>query len=184
MRTPFIILEGPDASGKSTLAQHITHRYGGTVLHAASMGDNPDRVGNEDIMEKYHSNLIEIALRNLASGNVVVCDRLWSSHVVYSAAKGRPCSALYETLFWDKCAELGAHYIFTLDEACILNHEKHVDPDHPYDTEMMKRVYAEYKAMFQRLVLAHPTAVTRYDYTSDGRNVPAFLEHLRTHAIL
>src|ERR1044072_1911243 len=134
---PFIILEGPDAAGKSTLTHAICHRINAVVFHGASMGDNDQRPDNDDIMRRFHSATLDMVRRNLALGHPVVCDRLWLSHVVYAAAR-RPglkrtdwADLLqYELHFIAACKALGAFYIFAIDDACIENVKKHQDPDH------------------------------------------------------
>jgi thymidylate kinase len=182
---PFVILEGPDAAGKSTLAQHIAHRINAVVFHGASMGDSDDRPNNDEIMRRYHTSMVENITRNLALGHPVVCDRLWLSHVIYGEARralGGEAQDLiqYEVDFLAACQQLGAFYIFTLDENCIANSQKHQDPDHPRDVGMMNRLLDAYKRRFHLWSGAN-RPVVRYDYTTDGRHVPDWLDRVSAH---
>lgn len=186
---PFIILEGPDAAGKTTLAHAICHRLNAVVLHGASFGDNDTRDNNDDIMRRAHINLVEIATRNLAMGHPVVCDRLWLSHVVYAQARRTPQMArtdwadllAYEVQFAASCTALGAFYIFAIDDACIDNVKMHQDPDHPRDMAMMQRLLDGYKSVFGEWSTVRPHPCVRYNYTSDGKDIPAYLESLQAH---
>lgn len=181
---PFIILEGPDASGKSTLASHIAHRINAIIIHGASMGDSDMREHNDDIMRRYHSSLLEIITRNLALGHPVVCDRLWMSHIIY-ALERRPAGVDYQDLdlyslhFSSACEKLGAFYVFALDDNSIENAMAHQDPDHPRNVDQMRRLLQLYKNAFVQW--PHKAKAVRYDYTMDGKNVPAWLEKMQSH---
>lgn len=184
---PFVILEGPDAAGKSTLAHAICHRINGVVFHGASMGDSDQRPANDDIMRRYHTNLLDTIRRNLAFGHAVVCDRLWLSHVVYANARRPGVGILHEDLrlyqehFLAACASLGAFYIFALDDNCIANVEAHQDKDHPRDMAMMTALLEGYKGVFAGWSSMGVAPCVRYDYTTDGKDIPTWLENLQSH---
>lgn len=185
---PFIILEGPDAAGKTTLAHAIAHRINAVTFHGVSMGDRDNRQENDDIMRRFHSGLLDMIRQNLALGHSVVCDRLWLSHVVYAAArrpglKRKDWADLlkYEVDFLAACRALGAFYIFALDENSIANVEKNQDPDHPRDLGMMTALLQEYKQVFMEWSTTGVAPCERYDYTTDGKDIPAYLEKLQAH---
>lgn len=71
-----IILEGPDASGKSTLAKKLIElNHGGTILHATYRFANKIPV--------YHGALLRKAYR-LSKHQLVIIDRLHISEYIYA----------------------------------------------------------------------------------------------------
>jgi nicotinamide riboside kinase len=74
--TGIIVLEGPDCTGKSTLAKAIVEKFNGTYIHATWSKDL-DRV-----MWEYHLELVDRAVRE-SKDRVVVIDRLWLSEAIY-----------------------------------------------------------------------------------------------------
>lgn len=75
--TGIVVLEGPDCTGKSTLAKAIVDEFNGVYYHATWSKDL-DRV-----MWDYHLGLLNQAVESSKS-RVVVIDRLWLSEVVYA----------------------------------------------------------------------------------------------------
>ena len=67
-----IVLEGADASGKTTLARHLVEKHGARYLHNRVWPD----------MWRYHVASARLALRWADTGLVVI-DRLWLSELVY-----------------------------------------------------------------------------------------------------
>jgi len=165
-----IILEGPDGSGKTTLAETLQRITKGVVLHGASMGDAPGiRPDNEKIMMNFHDTLIAIAERNLAFGHWVILDRLWLSHIEYGLAKGTltPIRALeYQDHFVKKLARQ-ACYVFCLDPECIRIHRENLDPEHPYDDEYMRMVlqgYAQTYTLWESLTNSDLSTIPTRSY--------------------
>lgn len=72
-----VILDGPDASGKSTLADLFRQYYGALVIHS-TWNQELDQV-----MDKYTMNRLYKAAE-IAKSRVVVLDRSWISEVVYA----------------------------------------------------------------------------------------------------
>lgn len=72
-----ITIDGPDASGKSTLAARIAEVTGGEVIHLTW---TPELA---KVMDMYRVGAISFAAA-LAHDRVVVLERPWASHVVYS----------------------------------------------------------------------------------------------------
>lgn len=71
-----IVLEGPDAAGKTTLARYLHTRYGARYLHQIYRW--------KDQMFTYHTAALHLAIRYSAQ-QLVVLDRLWASENIYAA---------------------------------------------------------------------------------------------------
>lgn len=74
-----IILDGPDGTGKTTLAEKLRSDYGAEIFH---------HTWNEDIekrMGQYLRNSLDSAEKMLRKGQLVVIDRLYMSQRVYSS---------------------------------------------------------------------------------------------------
>lgn len=68
-----ILLEGADASGKTTLARHLVENHGARYIHGGLYRD-PWR---------WHVAAIRRATRLATTGHLVVIDRNWLSHLTY-----------------------------------------------------------------------------------------------------
>lgn len=74
---PIIVIEGPDGTGKTTLANALCERLGATYRHLTYRW--PDH------MYLYHWAAIEQCLKDAERGPVIL-DRWWASELVYAAA--------------------------------------------------------------------------------------------------
>ena len=72
-----ITLDGADATGKTTLAKRIVELFGGEYIHLTW---SPEL---EEVMHNYRTAAIHYAA-NLAKHTVVVLERPWLSHPIYS----------------------------------------------------------------------------------------------------
>lgn len=72
-----ITLDGPDCSGKTTLAEHLVAAYGGEYIHLTW---SPEL---EAVMDRYRISAIEYAIA-LSTTKLVVLDRPWISQVIYA----------------------------------------------------------------------------------------------------
>ena len=73
-----IVLEGPDCTGKTTLANHFVDTYGATYIHGT---------WSEEIEKDNHSILmgqIALAKHEAEHGGLVVIDRSWISEFIYA----------------------------------------------------------------------------------------------------
>lgn len=73
-----IILDGPDGSGKTTLANYYREKYGARYIHLTYRWVNN--------MFEYNTAAIDYAARLAAKGELVIIDRLWMSEIVYDLA--------------------------------------------------------------------------------------------------
>jgi thymidylate kinase len=71
-----IILEGPDGSGKTSLANKFVEKYGARYLHLTYRW--------RDKMPVYHLAAIQRAAKLADEGKLVVVDRWWPSEYIYS----------------------------------------------------------------------------------------------------
>lgn len=89
-RNPIIILEGPDCSGKTTLANELMKKYRNHVyIHNAVCSD----------IEKLHKNAIRNALE-LSEDFLVIIDRLHLSEQIYGTIFRNKVA--YDTNLFDK----------------------------------------------------------------------------------
>jgi thymidylate kinase len=70
-----ILIEGPDGTGKSTLAAQFKQDLGAIVLH--------QRYRWKNRMFHYHTAVLRRALKLVDQGHLVVLDRLWPSELIY-----------------------------------------------------------------------------------------------------
>ena len=152
-----IILEGPDGSGKTTLAEQIHKQTGYQLLHRTQPKSEEDK---QRMMDEY--------IQVLKSGKNVIMDRCWYSEMVYGpimrdasvitypqmyslerlAAKYGAiiiyCTAAPATL-WKRCIRRGEDYITdreTFDKICqgfdlIMHNVPHFIPVTTYEYEDM-----------------------------------------------
>ena len=156
---PLIVIEGPDGTGKTTLARAIAAAAAPAVLiHGNRHGDDPvGRPRNELIMRAYHSALLAKAQEARRLGHAVVMNQHWLSHVIYGVAAGRLTpgqAATYRQWFSPLVGRLRAFYVFALDEACL---DAPQDPDHPRDVAYLRELIRAYEAEY----LARQTAGER-----------------------
>src|SRR6266550_1572619 len=107
MNTRFIIVEGPDSSGKTTLAKFLAERTQSLYWHSS---------GNKilhSVMPIYHLTMLDSIEENLKMGRSVMLDRSWPSEFIYGR-EFRP--QLVDNFpfkeFQDRISQLGGRYIF------------------------------------------------------------------------
>lgn len=173
MKPRLFIVEGPDCSGKTTLAKHLAVQKEAVYLHASGAKSL------HEAMQDYHESLLAIAKANLAMGRNVVMDRFWPSEVVYGQAL-RPAT---HTLLYDVdkiIAMLEGHdviYIFCDDPEVLQRHASQQDPDHPYDSPTFGRIVVNYLQLHQELVDEH-FHVRLYSQLTDGKQMGTFVDSL------
>jgi thymidylate kinase len=98
MRTPFIVVEGLDGTGKSTLAARLAARLGATLLRTPTSEFSAVRLvvdatfaASPVAAQLFYSATVVYASDRarslLARGTPVVIDRYWLSTVVYAACR-------------------------------------------------------------------------------------------------
>lgn len=174
MIPPLLVLEGPDCSGKTTLAKAIAHYFGGVYFHC----NYTESLGHA--MGDYQENVLDNAVYAINRGQIWAIDRHWPSEVVYSSVF-RP--NMYETAvqngsdFDQIIKQVGGLYIFCDDSDVEERHAKQQDPAHPYDAQSFHRVCEGYRELFDRM---HEDWVVRYNMQVHGYDLPKYIRTLET----
>lgn len=158
MKHKFFIIEGPDRTGKTTLAnfirEYINVRSCATYFHcdfspALSMA-----------MYDYQHSVVKNMEVNYNMGNSVIIDRLWPSNVVYRAAVDNQ-----PAFDWNEMQallrKLGAVYIFADCDSCFSRHAADKDDRHPYTDEQYRRIVNGYRDLYQSMTITDN--VIKYD---------------------
>jgi len=157
-----IILEGPDCSGKTTLAKCFM-KEGFCYFHGTHLGS----AANPTVYYRYHEAMLKDIEMNLNAGHDVVVDRHWPSYMCYNSNGHEGFFEIYETGYGEKFLEtinkMGGKYVFCLTEASKELHAKEIDPDHPYDAAFFESVCKKYGALY--LAMKTRNDVYLYDFT-------------------
>jgi len=142
----FIIVEGCDALGKTTLAKRLAKHYDAAYWHMTSTKN----LSPKQTMRDYSLNALDNVAENLANGKSVVLDRFWPSEFCYgSELRGVDLSGVSEVA--EKCADLNPHFVFCFHyngDKALKQHKNNVDPDHPYKDDLYLKVYQNYLDLF------------------------------------
>lgn len=136
-----IILDGPDASGKTTLQEHLVKHYGAIPIHLTY---------NKDVASRMFDYQTENMLKaiELSQDNLVVVDRHWISEKIYAKVfrGGSPWPMMGQMMdrVWRKHAAI---YVMCLPlnyDTGIKRHKENIDASHPYDDVKFQELLAEY----------------------------------------
>ncbi|MCA6334070.1 MAG: hypothetical protein IM664_05575 [Phenylobacterium sp.] len=134
-----IVLEGPDAAGKTTLGKKIAEMTGGTYLHATYRF--------RARMFTYQTALLYKAIR-LSDHQVVVIDRLWPSETIYAdvfrGGSRWPLGGRYLDRLLQKHAALHVLCLPPDVETAVRRHRANLDDNHAYDDERFAEVVRRY----------------------------------------
>jgi hypothetical protein len=163
-----IVLDGPDGSGKTTLANYLKEHHGARVLHLTYRW--------KDRMPLYHYAAIKWAIKH-SQNQLVVLDRWWMSEVCYANAyRG---GSKWPTMGRGLDRVLLKHaglYVYCLPE----NPRDHLNA---YEALKMTRdelfdditpAVIEYHKLWDK-VKTWPHVV-RYDYQTQGKDLPTFVD--------
>lgn len=172
------IIEGPDCSGKTSLAKFICrvkpaayfHASGAKSLHLA--------------MLDYHLSIIESAKVTLEMGINVVLDRLWPSEYVYGQVlRSHVSDRVYDfQKVLVALEDLHPTYVWCCDDLIHTRHQEQADPDHPYDVSEFSTIVAEYRDLAEDWgCLASPICVStqrcvNYSIIDHGNDLKKFVE--------
>ena len=142
-----IVLEGPDGSGKSTIAEYIKDTYGATIIH------HTWSPWLEENMQQYHIDGITKAI-HLAENELVILDRSWISELIYSHVfrDGSNWPSLHE-LGRNLLKQNNAAYILCLpnDLQAYIKHFEQLCSNRNEmftNSNLMKSVWLEYYCLF------------------------------------
>lgn len=158
MIEPFIIIEGPDCTGKTTLSHHLAKKFKAMLFHATASGKL------KEAMMEYQRSILDNAEVALKLDRAVVLDRHWPSEAVYGPIfrPGNPnqFSCMEHS---DRIHRMNGIYVFCDRADVIKAHAAQQDPDHPYDEESFKKVVEGYRLLACRMEsIGNP--VVRYDF--------------------
>jgi hypothetical protein len=113
-----VVLEGADASGKTTLARHLVDRYGARYLHSTRRRE----------VWRWHLGALRWAVRESAS-RLVVLDRLWLSEQVYGQVfRGGPAYDLGARCLDRVLLRYGAVTVLCVPSGDVRRRPTHRDP--------------------------------------------------------
>ena len=166
-----VLLEGSEQCGKTTLADKIHNEFKADYLH----GDHPDY----NSFVNFHYDMCQTAIDMAGAGHVIILDRCFISHEVYSTLfDGQPeydthqlCNELLASL-----ADYGAKSLLV-----------YCRPNRIFDPDMREEMYddsdGKIQVKFDEVIeqYAQPfNNFIRYDYTVDpsGNSVLNLIEEL------
>lgn len=179
MKPRLFIIEGPDCTGKTTLAKNLCYTTKGFYFHCtASKTLFP-------ALPDYHTNILHNVTWNVIMGNTIVLDRFWPSEVVYGGMF-RPDSGYQDTahVLDETVKELNGRYIFcTSDKAYsrFCSGMNDDDPAHKLTKEQYLNVFRGYQKLCLSMLPRKDTFV--YDLEVDGQSPKAlanFIERITT----
>lgn len=174
MNPKFFIIEGPDRSGKSTLAKHIAqHLNIRTNVIQFHLTYNR---GLASAMLEYHMNVHQNLIDNFREhGCSVVLDRSWISNIVYGTVLNNQRVHGWTNLR-AHLMNLGAVYVMCDCESVEERHNANPDPAHPYSASAFHEIVEMYRRIPHDCLFNDN--VVRYDMDVHGKNLVEFMGEL------
>ncbi len=174
-KPPIIVLEGPDAAGKTTLANYLVrafnaNRFRATWSRALNLA-----------MADYQQSILDNVLEHIKYvGTPFVLDRHWPSEWVY----GNVFRALthvhfaFMSKFDSIIKENGGIYIYCSDDAVtqIERHKQNIKLDHPYQHADYIKILGRYSCWWKLMDPISP--IIRYRLLNDGNRLGNFCHDL------
>ncbi len=141
-QTGIVILDGPDASGKSVLADAFADMYHGQIIHLTYNKD----VG--PVMFDYQTDKMMEAIEE-SQEHLVIVDRHWMSENIYANTfrGGSPWPLMGRMMdrVWMKQAAI--HVVCLPDnlESAVEMHRKNMDASHPYEDDKFRELASRYR---------------------------------------
>lgn len=152
------IIEGPDRTGKTTLAraiaEYVNVRRCVTYWHC----DFTKKLALA--MEDYQYSVIKNLETNFTLGNTIIIDRLWPSNVVYREVLDNQPAVDWEPMK-SLLRQLGAVYVFTDCASGLARHAADKDPAHAYTDEQYRAITHRYRQLYA--ALTYTDNCIRYD---------------------
>jgi hypothetical protein len=163
-----IIIEGPDASGKTTLARYIANKHQSPVFHSTWTPRLASGIYD------YMSNVLDNAewcLKNL-NAPYYILDRGWPSETVYAPVFKRSFTT---GDLWERSKNLGAINILCLGN--IERYKQNIDPAHPYKVDEYLSIMQGYHRWNDDMCKLDQTPYI-YTIESYGHDIGMFLRHI------
>lgn len=143
-RNGLIILDGPDASGKSTLAGAFKQVYNAEIIHLTWDEELKDK------MWEYQTDKMLEACE-LSQERLVIIDRHWMSENIYANVfRGGSPWPLMGRMMDRVFMKHAAIYVICVHHAIAWAmdfHKKNIDPTHPYDDERFRELVVRYQRL-------------------------------------
>ena len=182
MSPNLILLEGPDCSGKTTLAHALCKELQAHYIHS-SYTEGMD-------MLAYHKKQIDTAIEYLQDGPVVL-DRLHPSEMVYGQVfrnnvfgEQITCENPWGTKYLELHNDLhaaGAVHIYCIPSKLndsLERYAQNIDEDHPFGASKWKEIYMLYNSLYIHMYTSHPsTPLFHYDIDTHGKDTSSFIRN-------
>ncbi len=166
-----IVLDGPDACGKTTLAKTLCKLYGGLHLHCEGK--------RFEDMFNYQTEVLVEATKH-CEDQLVVIDRLWPSEHIYAGVFRGGTKFPHQRRLMDRVIRKHAGlYVFCLPYSvgdAVCRHRKNIDEDHPYSDKDYKQLLVDYCCLYGSM--EHRPDVFKYHIEVDGRDIDTTCECL------
>jgi thymidylate kinase len=171
---PILVLDGPDGSGKTTLAMKLCASMGAKYIHLTFRWKNA--------MFNYHTAAIELALK-YAEKQPVVIDRWWPSELIYANVFRHGSNIKHSGRFLDRVAlKHGLTYVFCnpSNEAKYFSRFKELEATGREMYTSMEGVYQGYQELYKKL--GSRLDCVHYDIDTDGKDLEGFVEWLESYS--
>jgi thymidylate kinase len=173
-----IIIEGPDSTGKSSLAKFMAREMRSVYVHAS--GDK----SLHDEMLRYHQTLLTDAKVNLDNGLNVIMDRHWPSEWCYGRILRPHLADRYGFKYVEEMLlHLEPIYIFCHSATAFERHfEIHKQEDHSYTRDDFKKIVDEYRKLHMQVLdeslhgLRPRQVVLEYSIEKHGHDLKTFTD--------
>lgn len=163
------IFEGPDGSGKTTLAYAFTRATQATLIHHGSYLNTPD-----DLLADVYGMSMDLAVSQMSD---VVLDRCWLSEPCYGPVMRNKVRLLKsDVIHLENCARRRTMPLVVLClppiEKCFEAFRSRPQEEYLKKETQLTQVYQSYLDMTTTL------PVVRYDRTTHGTDLAAFVQTL------
>ena len=168
MKPKIYVLEGPDCTGKTTLAKFMAEKFKAAYIHAGYFGGSPQ------LHARYLEDQLLSAMACIEAGLNVIMDRHWPSEYCYAPVL-RPKTAEAALLLNSatRLKELDATYIFCQSEKAVKKQALH---EHAMPLGDFHTIINNYYILGAELMSTDKIAF--YHLEEDGADINAFLARL------
>lgn len=175
MSSRLFIIEGPDCTGKTTLARFMLnyltqkqrHVFYFHATHTPSLSN---------AQHDYQMSILRNAIDYIKlTGGYAIIDRLWPSNTCYGGVlKNQDVFDPKEIR--DLIRNNLGCYIFADCESCVERHEQEKDDGHPYDAEQYDKIREAYWRLSAELTRSKDECVFYYNMDTDGADLLKYLQ--------